>query len=62
MSEGVRYVSEVSNPFKIALRTMRLDIQKRYMEADQAVRIQYSSKNAGIANAWPTPGRNGRAR
>ena len=52
MSEGVRYVSEVSNPFKIALRTMRLDIQKRYMEADQAVRIQYSSKNAGIANAW----------
>lgn len=52
MSEGVRYVSEVSNPFKIALRTMRLDIQKRYMDADQAVRIQYSSKNAGVANAW----------
>ena len=52
MSEGVRYVSEVSNPFKIALRTMRLDIQKRYMDADQAVRIQYSSKNASVANAW----------
>ena len=42
----------VSNPFKIALRTMRLDIQKRYMDADQAVRIQYSSKNASVANAW----------
>ena len=52
MSEGVRYVSEVSNPFKIDLRTMRLDIQKRYMDADQAVRIQYSSKNASVANAW----------
>jgi hypothetical protein len=52
MSEGVRYISEVSNPFKINLRTMRLDIQKKYMDSDQAVRIQYSSKNAGVSNAW----------
>ena len=52
MSEGVRYVSDVTNPAKIALRTMRLDIQKKYMDADQAVRIQYSSKNAGVSNAW----------
>ncbi len=52
MSEGVRYVSDVANPFKIALRTMRLDIQKKYMNADQAVRIQYSSKNAGVSNSW----------
>lgn len=52
MSEGVRYVSEISDPHKIALRTKRLDIQKKYMENDQAVRIQYASKNAGVANAW----------
>ena len=52
MSEGVRYVSDVTNPAKIALRTMRLDVQKKYMDADQAVRIQYSSKNAGVSNAW----------
>lgn len=52
MSEGVRYVSEVSDPAKIALRTKRLDIQKKYMSADQAVRIKYSSKNASVANAW----------
>ena len=52
MSEGVRYISEVSDPHKIALRTMRLDIQKKYMDAGQAVRIQYSSKNAGVANSW----------
>lgn len=51
-SEEVHYISEVSNPHKIKLRTLRLDIQKRYMNADQAVRIQYSSKNAGVANAW----------
>lgn len=52
MSEGVRYISEISNPHKIDLRTKRLDIQRRYMDADRAVRIQYSSKNAGIANSW----------
>ena len=52
MSEGVRYVSEVSDPAKIALRTMRLDIQRKYMSKSQKVRIQYSSKNAGVANAW----------
>ncbi|HIZ87918.1 MAG TPA: S46 family peptidase [Candidatus Coprenecus pullistercoris] len=52
MSDGVRYISELSNPHKIALRTMRLDIQRRYMDADQAVRIQYSAKNATVANAW----------
>ena len=52
MSEGVRYVSEVSDPAKIALRTMRLDIQRKYMFQSQKVRIQYSSKNAGVANAW----------
>ena len=52
MSEGVRYVSEVSDPAKITLRTMRLDIQRKYMSQSQKVRIQYSSKNAGVANAW----------
>jgi len=52
MSDQVRYVSEVSDPQKIALRTQRLDIQKKYMGQSQAVRIQYSSKNASVANAW----------
>lgn len=52
MSDGVRYISEISDPAKIALRTKRLEIQKKYMDQSQAVRIQYSSKNAGVANAW----------
>ena len=52
MSEQVKYVSELSDPQKIALRTQRLDIQKKYMSQDQAVRIQYSSKNASVSNAW----------
>ena len=52
MSDQVKYVSEVSDPQKIALRTQRLDIQKKYMSQSQAVRIQYSSKNASVSNAW----------
>ena len=51
-SDEVRYVGEVSDPEKIALRTKRLDIQKKYMSQDQAVRIQYSAKNANVSNAW----------
>ena len=51
-SDAVRYISEISDPAKIALRTMRLEIQKKYMGADQAVRIQYSAKNANVSNAW----------
>ncbi len=51
-SDEVRYVAEISDPAKIALRTKRLDIQKKYMDADPAVRIQYASKNASTANAW----------
>lgn len=51
-SDEVRYIGEVSDPEKIALRTLRLDIQKKYMSQDQKVRIQYSSKNASVSNAW----------
>lgn len=51
-SEGARYVAEISDPHKIALRTLRLDIQKKYMSQSQDVRIRYSAKNASVANAW----------
>ena len=51
-SEGVRYVGEVSDPAKIALRTQRLEIMKRYMGADPRVRIMYAAKQASVANAW----------
>lgn len=51
-SAGVRNIEEVSDPHKIALRTIRLDIQKKYMDRSQDVRIRYSAKNANTANAW----------
>ena len=51
-SDAVRYISEISDPAKIGLRTLRLDAQKKYMGQSQAVRIQYSSKNASVSNSW----------
>ena len=51
-SAGVRYIEEVSDPHKIHLRTLRLDIMNRHQAESQKVRIQYSSKNANVANAW----------
>ena len=51
-SAEVDYIANVSDPEKIALRTTRLEIMKKYMSQSQAVRIQYSSKYAGVANAW----------
>ena len=51
-SDAVKYTALISNPHKIALRTLRLDIQKEYMNKDRAIRIKYASKNAGVSNAW----------
>lgn len=51
-SEGVRYISEISDPSKVALRTLRMDIMNKHMGQSQAVRIQYSTKKASVANAW----------
>ena len=51
-SEGVRYIEEIGDPHKIALRTLRLDIMSKHQAQSQKVRIQYSSKHANIANAW----------
>ena len=51
-SEGVRYISEISDPHKVALRSLRLDIFNKHMAASQDVRIKYSTKKARVANAW----------
>ena len=51
-SESVRYIEETGDPHKIALRTLRLNIMNKYQAQSQRVRIQYSSKNAQVANAW----------
>jgi len=51
-SEGVRYIEEIGDPHKINLRTLRLEIMNKYQAQSQKVRIQYSSKNASVSNAW----------
>ena len=51
-SDFVDYTLNHSNPAKIALRTMRLDIISAAQEKDVATRIMYASKHASIANAW----------
>ena len=51
-SQAVRYIEEVGDPHKIALRTIRLEIMGKYQAQSQKVRIQYSSKHAGVANSW----------
>ena len=52
IAEAARWISEVSDPHKIDIRTKRLDVQRKYMSQSQAVRIQYSAKNASVSNAW----------
>ena len=51
LSDDVYYV-ETSDPQKIDLRTLRLDIMKKYMDQSPAVRIQYSSKAQSVSNSW----------
>ena len=51
-SQAVDYIANVSNPKKIKLRTIRLGIMDSQMERSDAVRIQYSSKHADVANSW----------
>ena len=52
ISPEVDYIANRSNPKKIHLRSLRLDVMNREQAKDPAVRIQYSSKNAGVSNSW----------
>ena len=51
-SEGVRYISEISDPAKVGLRSMRLEVLNKYMAQSQEIRIKYSMKKAIVSNAW----------
>ena len=51
-SDELRLITEVENPVRIKLRTLRLNTMKAAQDADPKVRIQYAGKVAGIANSW----------
>lgn len=51
-SDAISQLIEVENPHKIAIRTAILGIMNAAMDADEALRIKYAAKAAGVANAW----------
>ncbi len=51
-SDAVKYIAEISDPTKIALRDQRLDIIGTAQATSPEIRIQYAAKQATIANAW----------
>jgi len=51
-SQAIQLLIEKSNPNKVDVRTVKLDILDRQMAGNPRVRIQYASKAAGLSNAW----------
>lgn len=52
ISDAVELITEVENPIKINLRSIRLDAMKAAQNDDPKVRIQYAGKVASLANGW----------
>jgi hypothetical protein len=51
-SQAIKLLIEKSNPNKVDVRTVKLDILDKQMAGNPKVRIQYASKAAGLSNAW----------
>jgi len=48
----VDFTRNVDNPNRIAMRDKRLEIIGRFMKTSDTLNLKYTSKHAGIANAW----------
>ena len=51
-SVAVNQIVGTLNPAKIEVRDAALKVQDRFMRKDQAIKIQYASKYASVANYW----------
>ncbi len=51
-SQAVNLVMNQSDPEKVAIRTVKLDIWAQRMKTDPKIRIQYAKKYVSAANAW----------
>ncbi|MGL2966653.1 S46 family peptidase [Flavobacterium sp. XGLA_31] len=51
-SAAVDQIVNTLNPAKIAIRDAALKVQDGFMRKDNAIKIQYASKYAGVANYW----------
>jgi hypothetical protein len=49
---AVEQIVNSLNPAKIAIRDAALKVQDGFMRKDQAIKIQYASKYASVANYW----------
>nr|WP_294775872.1 S46 family peptidase [uncultured Flavobacterium sp.] len=49
---AVEQIVNTLNPAKVEIRDAALKVQNEFMRKDNAIKIQYASKNAGIANSW----------
>ena len=49
---AVEQIVNSLNPAKIAIRDAALKVQDSFMRKDQAIKIQYASKYASVANYW----------
>ena len=51
-SGRLRQVTQIIDPIAIQARTVRLNVWNKHADADRAVFLKYTAKNAGIANGW----------
>ncbi len=51
-SFGVELAVEKTNPARVKIRGKKLEIMKKSMDADPAVRLAYASKYARVSNYW----------
>jgi hypothetical protein len=49
---AVKQIVDVLNPAKISIRETALGIIDKYMRKDEAIKLQYASKFARVANYW----------
>ena len=51
-SYGVNYATEKEFPSRVKVRRNKLDIYEKYMSMNEANRLMYASKYAGVSNYW----------
>ncbi len=51
-SYGLEETMQIDNPIRYNIRTVKINILREMMNADQAVRIKYASKYASCSNYW----------
>jgi hypothetical protein len=51
-SHEVKIILEDTDPDRVAIRDIKLDILARHMEKDDETRIKYAAKHASTSNSW----------